>query len=211
VTTIKARPTVYKGIKMRSRLEAAFAQELDARDLEFGWKYEPECFADESGQYLPDFQYLDIYYEVKPPNADFAAALKRMHVIRSTWSRAPLFVVTRSGEREPFRRVAECTVAWPCDECRPPLLSELVERRWHEDFGPWGSGLVQALVCAGCGEHYVHTHLGEVHQRDNNGYKSGAVIEMSCETCSTVTTLSFQNHKGDGYVAITTSTRADDA
>lgn len=67
--TIKARPTVYNGIKMRSRLEAHYAAYLDANN--HPWQYEPECFATETGQYLPDFAITDqteavAYIEVKP-------------------------------------------------------------------------------------------------------------------------------------------------
>lgn len=66
--TIQARPTLYKGIQMRSRLEADFAGALD-RDG-YKWEYEPTCFAGPDGQWLPDF-YCDeigdgVYIEVKP-------------------------------------------------------------------------------------------------------------------------------------------------
>ena len=50
---IKARPTLYKGIQMRSRLEADYAAHLDRWGAH--WEYEPECFASEAGQWLPDF------------------------------------------------------------------------------------------------------------------------------------------------------------
>jgi hypothetical protein len=53
MATIKARPTTYKGIRMRSRLEASFAAYLDG--LGAYWEYEPECFAAANGQWLPDF------------------------------------------------------------------------------------------------------------------------------------------------------------
>lgn len=69
------RPTTYKGIQMRSRLEAGFAAWLDARGVE-GWEYEPRAFASEAGQYLPDFRVPRLrvsrfkshpaYIEVKP-------------------------------------------------------------------------------------------------------------------------------------------------
>lgn len=68
---IPARPTTYKGIAMRSRLEAAYAEQFDA----FGWQweYEPQCFATDAGQYLPDFRLRAphineccTYVEVKP-------------------------------------------------------------------------------------------------------------------------------------------------
>lgn len=74
---IPARPTLYNGIQMRSRLEAGFAAWLDR--YKFTWQYEPQTFATERGQYLPDFHIdeltiladtwpceLDIYVEVKP-------------------------------------------------------------------------------------------------------------------------------------------------
>lgn len=50
---IPARPTIYKGIKMRSRLEADYAAWLDK--VGWSWEYEPQCFASEDGQWLPDF------------------------------------------------------------------------------------------------------------------------------------------------------------
>jgi hypothetical protein len=63
---IPARPTVYKGIRMRSRLEADYASALD-RDGET-WEYEPTCFGAAKGQWLPDFRISadGIYVEVKP-------------------------------------------------------------------------------------------------------------------------------------------------
>lgn len=73
---MKARPTVYNGVKMRSRLEAGFAAWLDSEG--HGWDYEPHAMATpEHGQWLPDFvihKVLDewhavireVYVEVKP-------------------------------------------------------------------------------------------------------------------------------------------------
>lgn len=51
--TIQARPTVYRGIAMRSRLEASYAQWLD--EIGVLWRYEPNAYAGLGGQYLPDF------------------------------------------------------------------------------------------------------------------------------------------------------------
>jgi hypothetical protein len=51
---LTARPTVYNGIVMRSRLEAKVAASLDAHRIP--WIYEPRAYASPSGQYLPDFQ-----------------------------------------------------------------------------------------------------------------------------------------------------------
>lgn len=64
---IPARPTVYKGIQMRSRLEADFASALD-RDGQ-AWEYEPTCFAGPDCQWLPDFRLggdFTVYVELKP-------------------------------------------------------------------------------------------------------------------------------------------------
>lgn len=80
MTAIDYRPraTTYNGIRMRSRLEASFAQWLDSLSLE--WEYEPMCYANETGQYLPDFivknvnvlfdepDIKDLVIEVKPSN-----------------------------------------------------------------------------------------------------------------------------------------------
>ena len=51
--TIRARPTLYKGIRMRSRLEADYAAYLEREGHD--WHYESECFASAAGQWLPDF------------------------------------------------------------------------------------------------------------------------------------------------------------
>lgn len=89
---LRARPTLYKGIQMRSRLEADVAAQLDRQG--FSWQYEPDCFADETGQYLPDFLLLhsgiERYVEVKPnrrinlPELD--VILGRMSII---WTSKP--------------------------------------------------------------------------------------------------------------------------
>lgn len=76
----RGRQTLYKGIKMRSRLEARVAWFLDESEVD--WQYEPMCFAGGGGQYLPDFKLTDgvflrghgvsslyqgsVYLEVKP-------------------------------------------------------------------------------------------------------------------------------------------------
>ena len=61
---IPARPTVYKGIQMRSRLEADYASALDRDSVD--WGYEPTCFAGPGGQWLPDFRIgTSTYVEVK--------------------------------------------------------------------------------------------------------------------------------------------------
>lgn len=122
----QARPTTYKGIQMRSRLEALFAQELDEvpGKGQTGWEYEPQCFASEAGQYLPDFRINYEagpvrYIEVKPPSADAAAALKLMHIILASDPDAMLMVAVSDGgyPAPEWDLEWECTPRSPCSGC----------------------------------------------------------------------------------------------
>ena len=107
---IPARPTSYKGVTMRSRLEAGFAMWLD--QMRWSWEYEPECFANEHGQWLPDFVITDIpcvssahwlrspvYVEVKPvtfTNAESVALRARMAAAYDTHPNCAV-VLVREG------------------------------------------------------------------------------------------------------------------
>lgn len=97
MTIPPARPTTYKGIQMRSRLEARFAQALD--EASATWAYEPQAFADETGQYLPDFQVTGIvgapaiYIEVKPTQEAAEAAWPQLLRIWSSDPAAELWTV----------------------------------------------------------------------------------------------------------------------
>ena len=51
--SIAARPTTYRGIQMRSRLEATVAAQFDR--WRYDWAYEPRAYGSKAGQYLPDF------------------------------------------------------------------------------------------------------------------------------------------------------------
>jgi hypothetical protein len=113
---LKARPTTYKGIPMRSRLEAAYAASLDREHQD--WEYEPECFANEQGQYLPDFLIkcgwhpMDwTYVEVKPTLEAALNAHKRMEIIHATRPGVRLDVVWPIGDWPDvfFHRAA----SWP--------------------------------------------------------------------------------------------------
>lgn len=105
--TVKARPTVYNGVQMRSRLEAGYAMWLDSVGAR--WDYEPECFATEEGQYLPDFvirdmwvlwddRVTDLYVEVKPKwRPEFDAKCERWsRIIKATYPES-LFTVAWPG------------------------------------------------------------------------------------------------------------------
>lgn len=90
-----ARPTVYKGKRMRSRLEATWAAFFDRHQM--GWKYEPRAFASELGQYLPDFYVVGseggAYVEVKGVLPDAAAVRRRMEIIYHSDPNAQLLLV----------------------------------------------------------------------------------------------------------------------
>lgn len=85
---VPAIPTTYRGVRMRSKLEARSARALD--QLRIPWAYEPRVF----GRYLPDFQLWPgaprpWFLEIKPPSvfsvdgADLRKALGKMRRIRA--------------------------------------------------------------------------------------------------------------------------------
>jgi hypothetical protein len=81
-TALKARPTTYNGIEMRSRLEARVAAFLDERGI--AWEYEPRAFGTKRGQYLPDFRlttFLNrpLYLEVRGTVDDVHKLLEIRH------------------------------------------------------------------------------------------------------------------------------------
>lgn len=52
----KCKPTTYKGVRFKSKFEAAFAKSLDARGV--AWEYEPDVlyFQPPRAAYTPDFK-----------------------------------------------------------------------------------------------------------------------------------------------------------
>lgn len=62
--SIPPRPTYYRGILMRSRLEVTVAEWLDARMVK--WEYEPARHSGPGGTYLPDFRLPFVHIEGKP-------------------------------------------------------------------------------------------------------------------------------------------------
>jgi len=102
MTVWAARPTTYKGIRMRSRLEARVAAELDVVPLP--WTYEPRAFANERGQYLPDFEIppsdggvRTAYLEAKPTVEAAFLVMSRMQIIWDSDPEAELIIVLPGG------------------------------------------------------------------------------------------------------------------
>ena len=97
---IAARPTTYNGIPMRSRLEARYAAQLD--DEGRHWTYEPRAFANQAGQYLPDFQVepedddpwpATMFVEVRPTVDGAFRAMTQMPIIWDSLPDAVLMIV----------------------------------------------------------------------------------------------------------------------
>ncbi len=96
MATWKARPTIYRGIPMRSRLEARAAAGMD--DIEVPWLYEPRAYAGRGGQYLPDFEVHPgtpkrYFVEVRPTEERARAAFPQMEIILESEPDAFLMVV----------------------------------------------------------------------------------------------------------------------
>lgn len=100
--TIDPKPTTYRGVEMRSRLEADFAYHLDQEGVT--WRYEPAIFGRRGEGYLPDFELTSPkgprgWVEVKPTIAEVAEAKRRMEVILKTREDALLIVACAEGCR----------------------------------------------------------------------------------------------------------------
>lgn len=116
---IDARPAEYRGVAMRSQLEADFAKHLDNNGLP-GWTYEPRIYRGEADPgYLPDFQIGSAFFEVKPTLAEVTEAARRMEVIWETNPDAVLVVAC--GE-----------------QCR--FYTAVKGRRWESWVERWAHG-----------------------------------------------------------------------
>lgn len=101
---LTARPTVYQGVQMRSRLEARFASFLDAAHV--AWTYEPRAYRGKAGEYLPDFQIGDrTFIEIKPAfehdselhKAQWQAINKADQILTEAVPAAWLWIVRSNG------------------------------------------------------------------------------------------------------------------
>jgi len=88
---IAAKPTWYKGVHFRSKLESEWAQLFDF--LEIQWVYEKEPFVLDSGCYLPDFWFPEFskWGEVKPGLLGDVAKRKLMELTSKTGYDSILF------------------------------------------------------------------------------------------------------------------------
>ena len=125
------RPTTYKGIEMRSRLEAGFAAWLDQRGAK--WSYEPRAFASEVGQYLPDFRVENVlnvrsgvrshgYVEIKPKDP---SPEQRERI-------AAQFSVIKASEPD-----AHCMLIWPGYEWHGSAAIDVLWPLAHTEPTQW--------------------------------------------------------------------------
>jgi len=201
--TIKARPTIYKGIQMRSRLEAHYAQHLDA--IGEKWAYEPRCFATDTGQYLPDFEIGDHnYFEVKPYHVDHDAALKRMHVILDSDPDAYLTVVTTNGDdMKSWGWAARCSPWHGESGCRCGR-----KRRVRPGEHPFDGTMLNTdnpyectiLRCPSCWQQYTHLEEVKPYQGGTDSNRLAVCPEFSCECCGARFLVDMINHKGDTQI-----------
>ncbi len=135
------RPTVYRGIEMRSRLEALVAGYLDEHG--FKWDYEPVCFAGRMGQYLPDFRIQqsgqpNVFVEVKPKPRNLTELMReqvpRMSVIWESEPGARLIIALCTGYPTPHilpvtGDPASQVFRWNLDDLEEAIRGEW----WTED------------------------------------------------------------------------------
>lgn len=150
----RGRATLYRGVRMRSRLEADFAGSLDASGA--AWEYEPECYASGAVQWLPDFRVTPgdktVLIEVKPtslafpaePRADYGptadhvdAILRRMAVAwdsePSAWLNLEFWTYREGTSLRVLGRNGHPWIAWATDY---PVLWQGMGQAERPDVGP---------------------------------------------------------------------------
>lgn len=92
VQPMRPRPTVYRGVLMRSTLESQVAQMLDSIPG-ITWEYEPARYADPTGSWLPDFVVrglpCHLFIEVKGPPQTAEQRAETLRQMLRVWGSAP--------------------------------------------------------------------------------------------------------------------------
>lgn len=208
---MRARPTTYKGIEMRSRTEALYAQRLDENG--HTWFYEPRAYADGTGQYLPDFQVIqddvwgaDHFIEVKPTAEHARDALPGMHPILATDPQAVLASVYNAGDHmtPDWTTAATCTETVPCGDCHriaPMPQFEPVRASWGHHL---------RMACPRCTHdvemqetHNLRTSSGQAAQAQTDAGldgRAGVAVDFVCGSCEFRGALAVVNWKGDMHL-----------
>jgi hypothetical protein len=151
---VLAKPTVYRGVQMRSQLEARWAGVLDAAGIE--WEYEPHVVNLGSsrghwvGGYLPDFwlPVLRTWIEVKGP-----------HMQRIEKTRALARQLGKDGLVLLATAVGSARLV-PASG-RPPQAEAEIGRCdcGVTALGIPGSGAQGRILCRACGAKTVPSHV----------------------------------------------------
>jgi len=152
VTTKTGIPTLYRGVLMRSRLEAKFAALFDRWG--WHWEYEPQ----DLDRYLPDFVlhlHCPLLVEVKALPSEYAAAEKKISA--SGWGGEALIVSgaidgSRVGRFGSIVAGPDGSQLYWCDASVFRCLNCGSVSVLPED-GCW--------TCRVCGEGYGNAHVGE--------------------------------------------------
>lgn len=197
---IRARQTIYNGVRMRSRLEAAFAQWLDSDPFTRGsWSYEPTAYASADGQYLPDFVWFNdrqkIFYEVKPHMPEvWDDALARMHIVLASAPDATLEVVT-SDDYETFQSVRRCTPDRGCGHCDRGIRGALYMLLDYQ----------ASAKCGQCGHEFTHLHSVDTYDARPPENRLSAHLTFCCEDCDWLTVWQVEQVKGETFATFKTS------
>jgi hypothetical protein len=149
VVQIQAKPTVHRGVRMRSHLEARWASVLDAAGVE--WAYEPgPVDVGRLGLYLPDFWLprLRTWIEVKGPHMERVD--KTRALARSLGRDGLVLLATAVGSAfrvPPAGRVPQAEAEVGRCECGVTAL------------GIPGSGTQGRILCRACGAKTVPSHV----------------------------------------------------
>ena len=110
---ITAIPTMYKGIQMRSRLEAKWAAFFDA--LRWNWTYEPFDLAGYIPDFVLNFEKKPVLVEVKGADAEIDEAVRKFRASKSPFS----WVIV--GHTVTDRKLGlwhcKCQAGTVCDPC----------------------------------------------------------------------------------------------
>jgi ribosomal protein L37AE/L43A len=146
-------PTLYRGVMMRSRLEARWAAFFDA--LRWPWEYEPLDLAGYIPDFVLGFEAGDVIVEVKPRDGDLAFAQSKIEV--SGWEREAIVVVSAAQPeigtllaRDGGEFQWQTATLFGCLSCGQPSLRS-VEGHWR---------------CRVCGAYAGNAHVGEFEPLD---------------------------------------------
>lgn len=146
-------PTRYRGVMMRSRLEARWAAFFDA--MYWRWAYEPIDLAGYIPDFILEFDVGDLLVEVKPRHEDLAIAQSKIEC--SGWQREAIVLVEAETadvgalmERDHGHHVWNGATLFRCLSCGQVSIRSA-------DFS-W--------MCRVCGAADGNAHVGDFDPRD---------------------------------------------